>query len=199
MIFNTNNALSIEKKDVNFLEAGIHENATFVGIKKERSANGNLFIEFEFEKDGQKLTNTEWEPNRFPEESDKDLDTRANIQLSRILQIMQVWYDKSQLGFEASDYEGITNWIVTLMSTVDKTKKLRIKVVYGKTGYTSLPKSSTYTFIESMEVSADKSAIRQLKGDLFERPTTGDVETQTKSAESVFAPKAEPAATDMPF
>lgn len=199
MIFNTNTALSIEKKDVNFLEAGIHENATFVGIKKERSINGNLFIEFEFEKDGQKMTHTEWEINKFADESEDDLNKRANIQLNRILQIMLVWFDKSQLQFEASDYDGLASWIVTLMETVDKTKKLRLKVVYGKTGFTSLPKSSTYTFIESMEVPLEKSAIRKLKGDLFERATTGDVETQTKSAESVFATKVTAPSENMPF
>ena len=57
-----------------------------------------------------------------------------------------------------------------MFATADKTKKIRIKVVYNKSGYTTLPNYAQYTFVESMDIPTDKSKIRILSIDTMERP-----------------------------
>jgi hypothetical protein len=204
MIFNTSNALSIDKKDVAFLEGGIHENVSFVGVRKEKSVNGNLFIEFEFSKDGSKVTHTEYEPKQFSDQTAEAFQEKANKQIWRLLHIMSPWFTKEQLSnFEASDFDGIYTWVATMMNTADKSKLLRIKVNYGDTGYTSLPKYTGYTFIEAMDITADKSKIKKLGIDQFDRPELGDKEKPAASSATVFgstpitAPQT--AGTGLPF
>lgn len=200
--FSTKRALAIENNDKSFLEAGIHENVDFVGAKKERGQKGSLFIEFEFSKDGNKLTHTEWEPSKLPTDTDERYQEKIDNQVARILQIMGVYYDRAILeSFDATSFEVFLDWVVSLMNAADKSKKLRLKVIYGQNGYTSLPKYSKYTFIESMDVSAEKSKIKQLTIDTFVRPEIGDKESQTKSASATFmsTPVASQPTSDIPF
>jgi hypothetical protein len=199
MIFNTNSAFNVEKKDVSFLGAGIHENVEFAGIRNEKSTNGNMFIEFKFIKDGATLTQTEYEPTKFNDQTDAEFEDKANKQVARILQIMSPWYTKEQLSnFTADSFAVFAKWVTDLMSAADKSILVRLKVVYGQNGYTSLPKYSVYTFIEPMSV--EKSKIAELKIDQFTRPVIGDKEEHAKSSADVFAPKAEPVVNnDLPF
>jgi hypothetical protein len=196
MIFSTQNAFGVEKKDVAYLDGGIHEDALFVGVRKEKSTNGNLFIEFEFSKEGSKLTHTEWEPNKNEGQSDEDFNSKANNQVARILQIMGVFYSKEELqNFTFETFDTLYSWVKSLMDVVDKTKKLRIKAVYGQSGFTSLPKYAKYTFIESMDIPKDKSKIKELAIDTFKRPQLGDTEVNSQSSANVFGAKVEAAAT----
>jgi len=187
MIFSTQNAFDVEKKDIAFLEGGIHENVNFVNVRKERSTGGNLFLEFEFAKNGAKLTHTEWEPNKRSEDTDEQFATKANNQVARILQVMGCFYEKEALqNYTFSEFDELYSWVKSLMDAVDKNKLLRVKVIYGETGYTSLPKYAKYTFIESMDIPADKSKIKKLGIDVFDRPEIGDKETSTATAANIF-------------
>jgi len=201
MIFSTINAFGVEKNDIAFLEGGIHENVNFVNVRKERSTGGNLFLEFEFVKNGAKLTHTEWEPNKRPEDTDEEFAKKANNQVARILQIMGCFYEKETLqNYTFSEFDELYSWVKSLMDAVDKTKLLRVKVIYGATGYTSLPKYAKYTFIESMDIPADKSKIKPLNIDVFTRPEIGDKEPATASAASTFsAPVTAPGTFTAPF
>lgn len=191
MKFSTSDAFSIEKKDVAFLEAGIHENVLMSGVRKEKSQNGNLFIEFAFIKDGKKLTHTEFEPSKGPNQSDEEFNSKINNQVARVLQIMSVFYPKDVLsGFEGDSFDQFANWVKSLLDAADKTKLLRIKAVYSNNGYVGLPKYSAYTFIESMDITEDKSKIAKLGIDIFDRPNIGDKEQETKSASSTFGTAA---------
>jgi hypothetical protein len=186
MIFSTKTAAEITKNDVAFLDAGIHENVALVNVRKDKSTNGNSYIEFEFNKDGYKLTHTEWEPTKYGDQSDDEFNEKINKQVARILQIMSVFFTKEQLSFEADSFDAFSSWVIALMGSADKTKLVRIKVVYGRTGYTSLPQYAKYTFIESMDITADKSKIKELSIDLFKRPDIGDKEAATQTAATVF-------------
>jgi hypothetical protein len=201
MIFSTARALVIESNDKAFLEAGIHENVAFVGVRSQKSSNGNLFIEFEFNKNGDKLTHTEWEPNKLPTQSNEEFATKVDNQVARIMQIMSVWYTKDQLSYEADSFEAFATWVNALMNSVDKSMLVRLKAVYGQNGYTSLPKYAKYTFIESMEVSKEKSKIKELKIDEFVRPHIGDKEIAAKSSAEVFISPVvtPPAENNLPF
>jgi len=201
MIFSTQNAYNVEKKDIAFLEGGIHENISFVNVRKERSTGGNLFLEFEFVKNGAKLTHTEWEPNKRTEDTDDEFATKANNQVARILQIMGAFYEKETLqNYTFSEFDELYSWVKSLMDAVDKAKLLRVKVIYGATGYTSLPKYAKYTFIESMDIPADKSKIKPLNIDVFTRPEIGDKEVPTDSATTTFGtPVVAAKASTLPF
>ena len=188
MIFSTNKAAEIEKKDSAFLGAGIHENVSYVGTKTDRTMSGNTFIEFEFIKGGEKLSHTEWKPTKFNDQTDADFEAKALKQVSRILQIMSAFIPKEKLqGFEADTFEAFASWVVSMMTSADTSTPVRLKVIYGKNGFTSLPQYAAYTFIESMNVPKEQSKIKELKIDTFTRPEIGDREVDTQTASAVFA------------
>lgn len=204
MIFSTNKAAEIVKNDVAFMDAGIHENVALVNVRKGTSQNNNnSFIEFEFNKDGYKLTHTEWEPTKYADQSDDDFNEKINKQVARILQIMSCFFDKSALSFEAESFSGFTDWVVSILNSADKSKLVRLKAVYGRSGFTSLPQYAKYTFIEPMTVELSKTKIKKLGIDTFERPELGDKEAPAASAAATFAATtftpAAPVQTNAPF
>ena len=184
MMFNTTTAFDIQKKDVKFLDAGIHEDVSLEKVRHEKSPNGNLFLEFTFSKDGASMTHTEYEPTKFPDQTQAEFESKINTQVARILQIMEVFYDRSQLNFNADSFSTFAAWVATLMNSADKTKKARLKVVYGNNGYTTLPKYAVYTFIESMDIAKDNSKIAKLGIDNFTRPETTQPDSEEKSTSS---------------
>ncbi len=158
MIFSTNKAAEIIKNDVAFLDAGIHENVALANVRVGVSQNNNnSFIEFEFNKDGYKLTHTEWEPTKYGDQTDADFNEKINKQVARILQIMACYFDSSALSFEADSFSSFSQWVVAILSSADKTKLVRIKAVYGRNGYTTLPQYAKYTFIEPMTIELSRS------------------------------------------
>lgn len=191
MIFSTSSAFDIQKKDVKFLDAGIHENVSLEKVRHDKSPNGNEFIEFTFSKDGAVMTHTEYAPQKYSDQSDTDFNNKVNKQVARILQIMEVFVDRSKLAFTADTFGTFADWVVLVMSNIDKELKVRIKAVYGNTGYTSLPKYAVYTFIEPMTVSSESSKIKRLGIDTFVRPETAaptpDKEEPTANASSTFS------------
>lgn len=189
MVFNTSSAFDIQKKDVKFLDAGIHENVSLGRVRYDRSPNGNEFIEFTFEKDGATMTHTEYAPQKYNDQTEEEFKAKVNKQVARVLQIMEVFYDRNKLIFEGESFAGFAAWVVALGNSADKTKKVRLKVVYSNSGYTTLPKYAVYTFIESMEVSEDKSKIKRLGIDLFSRPETSvpDNEESTVTASDMLS------------
>lgn len=186
MIFNTSTAFNIQKKDVKFLDAGIHEDVSLEKVRHDRSPNGNMFIEFTFAKDGTFMTHTEYEPTKFQDQTDVEFEKKINTQVARILQIMEAFYSRDQLNFTADSFDTFCKWVATLMSNVDKNAKVRLKIVYGMNGYTTLPKYAVYTFIEPMSVLASNSKIKKLGIDEFNRPEHGDKEADSPTAESAF-------------
>ena len=200
MIFNTSTAFSVETKDVKYMRAGIHENVSLLGVKMEKAPTGILFIEFLFGKDGATLSHTEYEPTRFDDETDSKFQERVDKQVKRIMQIMKCFYTKEQLMFTADSFATYGNWVVSLMNSADKETKLRLKVVYGNSGYTTLPRYANYTFVEPMSISSVDSKIVELKIDVFTRPEVGDTEKAVKSSAEVFsAPEPTKPETDLPF
>lgn len=201
MIFNTSTAFNIQKKDVKFLDAGIHEDVSLEKVRHDKSPNGNKFIEFTFGKDGTFMTHTEYEPTKFPDQTDVEFEKKVNTQVARILQIMEAYYSRDQLSFTADSFDTFASWVTTLMNSVDKEALVRLKIVYGMNGYTTLPKYAVYTFIEPMTVSSSDSKISKLGIDTFVRPEQGDKEEEAIAAESVFSsmPQSTAEQASVPF
>ena len=203
-MFSTSRAKqNIEKKDIKYIPAGIHENVTFKSVRIDKSPNGNNFIEFVFEKDGATLTHTEWEPTLGgPTDTQEKLEAKADNIVSRIMQIVSCFYKEEDAVFEGDTFKSFIDWVAYKLSTVDKTKKLRVKVVYNRKGYTALPAYAKYTFIEPQELPEGKtSSITELGIDQFTRPVVADAETPVANPDP-FADVKSDATTnpnDLPF
>lgn len=181
MIYSTELANKIETIDNSnkYLEAGIHENVSLVSSRTEKSINGNTFLEIKFEKDGKVLTHTEWESNKLPEMTEEAYQERVSKQVKRVLQILSCFYPKEALVFTGATYKEFAEWAANLLNAADKTKLVRVKVVYNNKGYTTLPNYCKFTFIEPMNLpESQKSMISILNIDQITRPVIADKETK---------------------
>lgn len=184
MIYSTELANKIETIDNSnkYLEAGIHENVSLVSSRTEKSINGNTFLEIKFEKDGKVLTHTEWESNKLPEMTEETYQERVSKQVKRVLQILSCFYPKEALVFTGATYKEFAEWAANLLNAADKTKLVRVKVVYNNKGYTTLPNYCKFTFIEPMNLpEGQKSMISILNIDQITRPVIADKETKEEN------------------
>lgn len=201
MIYSTELANQIQESKNKYLEAGIHDNVKFVSARVDKSINGNIFIEFKFEKDEQTMTHTEWESTKKPMESEEDFQNRANRQVKRILQILSCFYPKEALIFAGSSFSEFANWVVNLLNAANKDILLRVKIVYNNKGYTTLPNYCKFTFIEPMNLPEGQvSKITELNIDVFVRPITADKETtDVNPLDKVDKGVADTQNDDLPF
>ena len=159
------------------IPAGIHEDVVISNVKMETSPNGNSFIAFTFEKNGATVTQTEWEPKKWPDMTDERFQETCTKQVKHILQILECYYPKESLVFSGETYKEFATWVKTLMDKADLSKKLRVKFVYKNNGYVELPKYCMYKFIEPMTISKEDSKIKELSIDNFTKPVVADKET----------------------
>lgn len=201
MIYSTELANQIQESKNKYLEAGIHDNVKFVSARVDKSINGNIFIEFKFEKDEQTMTHTEWESTKKPMESEEDFQNRANRQVKRMLQILSCFYPKEALVFAGSSFSEFANWVVNLLNAANKDILLRVKIVYNNKGYTTLPNYCKFTFIEPMNLPEGQvSKITELNIDVFVRPITADKETtDVNPLDKVDKGVADTQNDDLPF
>lgn len=205
MIYSSQRAQAIQKKDVAYLGAGIHDNIALDSVRVDKSINGNNFIEFKFiAKDGKFMTHTEWEPYKSPTMTDEELQNKCDNQFSRIDQILECFYPNAEdRVFNGESFKDFINWVAEMLNKADKSKLMRIKIVYNNNGYTTLPKYAKYRFIEPMSIVEEgKSVIVQLGIDKFEKPIVADVEQSNPNP--LAAPTEDltsnvDAANDLPF
>ncbi len=184
-MYSKERAVAIAKNDIRFIPVGINENVTLKSAKLDKSPNGNSYLEIVFEKDGATLSQTEWKPTKFDTMSDEDLQKKVDTQFSRMMQILLCFYTDKQLIFNGTTFEAFAKEVVDYLNNADKTKLLKVKVVYNDKGYTTLPSYAKYTFIEPMSLEADKkSAIVELGIDKFTKPVVADKETVTTTDSS---------------
>lgn len=185
-MYSSSRAKQIEKKDVAFLSAGIHDDVFLTGVQYGTSVQGRNFIEFKFVKNNRTMTHTEWEPRRTTSTGETLPDdvfyNKVDNQWERIKEILICYYKEEELQYEEEGgFKEYAQWVIDKLSTEKvKTTPVRIKAVYNKTGYISLPQYAKYTFIEPMStVNEGKSVIVKLGIDLFEKPVVADTESST--------------------
>lgn len=208
MIYSTDLAnqvtLNNNSSNTKYLEAGIHDNVKFTSVKTAVSPTGKNFIEFRFEKDGKELVHTEWEPKERAEDTEEQNQNKATNQVTRINRILRCFYPKEVLNFTGSSYKEFTNWVVAMLNAANKDTLLRVKVVYNKDGYTTLPSYVKFAAIEPMNIpmgfyeeGKNESMIREITGiDLFVKPVVSDKETVVVNPLEV---KQETPSDDLPF
>jgi hypothetical protein len=177
-MYSKERAQQIVKNDVKFIPAGIHENVTLKSARVAESPTGLKFLEIVFEKNGATLTQTEWKPTKFEGMDDSALQKKEDTQFSRMMQILLCWYSDEELVFNGTSFEEFSQEVVNYLNNADKSKKLRVKIVYNDKGYTTLPSYARYTFIEPMELpEGQTSSITELRIDNFTKPVVADTET----------------------
>lgn len=176
-MYSKERAQQIAKNDIKYIPVGIQENVALKSAKVTTSPNGNLFLEITFEKDGATLTQTEWKPTKFGNMSDEDLQKKEDTQFSRMMQILLCFYKDEELIFNATSFEGWAEEVANYLNKADKSKLLRMKVVYNNKNYTTLPTYAKYTFIEPMSISKEESSIIELGIDKFTRSVVADQES----------------------
>lgn len=208
MIYSTDLAnqvtLTNNSNNTKYLEAGIHDNVKFTSVKTAVSPTGKNFIEFRFEKDGKELVHTEWEPKERVEDTEEQNQNKATNQVTRINRILRCFYPKEVLNFTGSSYKEFTNWVVAMLNAANKDTLLKVKVVYNKDGYTTLPSYVKFAAIEPMNIpmgfyeeGKNESMIREITGiDLFVKPVVSDKETVEVNPLEV---KPEAPSDDLPF
>ena len=208
MIYSTDLAnqvtLNNNSSNTKYLEAGIHDNVKFTSVKTAVSPTGKNFIEFRFEKDGKELVHTEWEPKERAEDTEEQNQNKATNQVTRINRILRCFYPKEVLNFTGSSYKEFTNWVVAMLNAANKDTLLKVKVVYNKDGYTTLPSYVKFAAIETMiipmgfyEEGKNESMIREITSiDLFVKPVVSDKETVVVNPLEV---KSEAPSDDLPF
>ena len=208
MIYSTdlaNNTVASGRNN-KYLEAGIHENVKLVSARVDKSPiQGNLFIEVKFEKDGKELIFTGWEPKKRDTDTEESMQTKATNQVTRITRILRCFYAKSALTFSGNSFSEFASWAVGMLNAADKTKLLKLKTVYNRDGYVSLPTYVSFAFIEPMVIpegfyddNSTESKITKLDGmDIFTKPVVADVEQ--KDTNPLAAAETTSPVDDLPF
>lgn len=173
-MYNTKTAIvNNEEFNSNYMPVGINDNVTLKSVTVEKSPQGKDFLRVTFENEaGQTAEFTEWknEKNMWIK-TDEDLQNRDNIQFGRILQLINSFTTAPDV--ELNSFTDMINWVkATLDPFIPTNKKLRLKVIYDKKGYTQVSKYGTY--VEPMDVK--ESQIKLFKNDLLERPVKADEE-----------------------
>lgn len=161
-----------------YMNAGINEGVSIDKVEVKVSPNGNKMFDITFiNEQGQTAVHTEWEPKMAPWMKDKsDLERNQARQFKKMLQILMCYYTDEQINFEGEDFMSFANYIATMLNAADKTKKLRLKLVYNKDGYTTIPTAVDDTFIEPMSVTESK--IQITAKDIVVRPVIADKEVK---------------------
>ena len=199
-MYSKERAQQIVKNDVKFIPAGIHENVTLKSARVAESPTGLKFLEIVFEKNGATLTQTEWKPTKFEGMDDSALQKKEDTQFSRMMQILLCWYSDEQLVFNGTSFEEFSQEVVNYLNNADKSKKLRVKIVYNDKGYTTLPSYARYTFIEPMALpEGQTSSITELRIDNFTKPVVADTETPVANLTSISTSSDNADPNGLPF
>lgn len=165
-----------------YMSAGVNENVHIDKVEVKTSPQGNKMFDITFINDaGQTAVHTEWEPKMAPWMKDKsDLERNQARQYKKMMQILLCYYTDEQINFEGETFTEFANWVATMLNMAPKSKKLRLKLVYNKDGYTTIPTKIDDPFIEPMELGdGEEYKVKVIEGkDLIIRPVVADKEVK---------------------
>ena len=191
-----------------YMPAGINENVRIDKVEVKTSPQGNKMFDITFiNESGQTAVHTEWEPKMAPWMKDKsDLERNQARQYKKMMQILLCYYKDEQINFEGESFAEFANWIATMINAADKSKLLRLKLVYNKDGYTTLPTAVDDPFIEPVRDlgDGDEYKVKINAKDNIVRPVVADKETKNENPFMATTPEVATAAfssptSDLPF
>lgn len=182
-MYSTKKAKEYNQVVSKFLSSGIHEDVVLESVRYGLSPNqGSKFIEIVYSKNGQTVAKTEWEPKRWGNQDEQEFENKNLNFIGRLQQILECFYDVNdpKLDCECETFEQLANWFIQLIDNRDKSKLLKLKVVYNKDGYACTPDYSKYSWIEPMDATEEWfTAVKREKmiirgNDKIERPIVAD-------------------------
>ena len=190
-----------------YMPAGINEGVRIDKVEVKTSPNGNKMFDITFiNESGQTAVHTEWEPKMAPWMKDKsDLERNQARQYKKMMQILLCYYKDEQINFEGESFAEFANWIATMINVADKSKLLRLKLVYNKDGYTTLPTAVDDPFIEPMMLAdGEEYKVKINAKDVVVRPVVADKEIKNDNPFMTTAPEVATTAfsaptNDLPF
>ena len=190
-----------------YMNAGINEGVSIDKVEVKVSPNGNKMFDITFiNEQGQTAVHTEWEPKMAPWMKDKsDLERNQARQYKKMMQILLCYYKDEQINFEGESFAEFANWIATMINVADKSKLLRLKLVYNKDGYTTLPTAVDDPFIEPMMLAdGEEYKVKINAKDVVVRPVVADKEIKNDNPFMTTAPEVATTAfsaptTNLPF
>lgn len=184
MGYSKEKAVKVEDFVSKYIPVGINENCSLVNAEVKLSPTGKPILQINFKNDeDQTMSHTEWEPKLggFTDTAEK-LEANMNKQYKRMLQILLCFYKDEEIDFNGERFIDFANYIADKLNTADKSIKLRLKVVYNKDGFTTLPNSVSRTFIEPMSVTKEESKITiDPKYDIITRPVVANKEVTVEN------------------
>ena len=190
-----------------YMPAGINEGVRIDKVEVKTSPNGNKMFDITFINElSQTAVHTEWEPKMAPWMKDKsDLERNQARQYKKMMQILLCYYKDEQINFEGESFAEFANWIATMINVADKSKLLRLKLVYNKDGYTTLPTAVDDPFIEPMTLAdGEEYKVKINAKDVVVRPVVADKEIKNDNPFMTTVPEVATAAfsaptSDLPF
>lgn len=171
-MYNVNKTIDSEGRSANFIDVGIHDDVELKSVEFKVSPDaGNEFMVFHFEKEGKNLSHTEWKPK---DQDPEKLENKTNNQIKRVKHIVTKFISEDMYTFQATDFKSFCLNTIKLLGTAYVGKKVRVKVVYSFSNFTSLP--NYVPFIEKMEVPKEQSKLEILSIDKMTKERA-DVET----------------------
>ena len=152
-MFSTKEAAAFILADNKYLSSGIVDDITISEVKYEKSPNGNKYISVTLSKDEATVNMTIWESKKFSsQETDAYLQKKCYTVMGRLQQIVKAYYPVNDPATECevATFDDLANWFINAINNRDKSKLVRIKIVYDNKGFLSLPTYAKYTFIEPM-------------------------------------------------
>lgn len=201
-------ANKIEDNKNKYIDAGIQENITLDNVEIKESPTGMKLFQINFVNDeGQIFPHTEWEPRMggFIDTEDK-LNRAMNRQYKRMLQILLCFYKDEEIDFNGEKFSDFAKYIAEKLNNASKEIKLRVKIVFNKNGFITLPNSASEKFIEPMSIPKEESAIKIGPKDIIVRPIVADKETSDTNpfktddtVNTIDTPKSSTEKDDLPF
>jgi hypothetical protein len=206
MLYNVTEDLQKKNVSNRYMDTGINENVEMVSVEYKPTEKTE-FIAFYFENaDKAKLSHTEWKMKQAkpldqmtPEES--DLYVRlVHEQIRRINTIATTFISEEDFRKVKGDtFEEFCKATIAALGDSYKGVKVRIKVVYDKRNFTSLPKYTNYTWIERMTVPKEDSEIKIFSGDRLTKFIPKKIEGADEEVKNVLAEIPTEKKEDMPF
>lgn len=204
-LYNLDNTLDTGSRKNTYVEAGIHENLELTEIVYKPTEKSE-FLAFYFEdENGDKLSHTEWPKTmnkpieQMTDEEKEKILYLVKQQRQRIKQIVEAIIGKGNLNLQANSFKEMGEAIVNLTKDFFKKTKVRAKVVYDYRDYTSLSNNPEYTFIESMDIAKEDTAIRILNNDKLKRSNQRNVETKVENPLAEDVSSSTDNSDDLPF
>lgn len=191
MSYNTKD-IPADSPTTKFMDVGIHDNVELVDIRFDKSPKaGNKFLVFTFKNEkGQELSHTEWEP-RDNDETRKH--QKGENQIKRIKHMAKRYMPVEEFDTVINDFDHLAQHVLKVFEDKYKGVKVRIKVIYSNSNYTSLP---PYTpFIEKMSVPKEESELTILSIDKMVRDRADRETPVANPLDELTSTKTE----DLPF